>query len=244
MPALVVLFCKIPISIPLKSETSIQYGAGTGYRCTALYACLMNSLIYCGTSRDRALSWSPPVNMFAQGRQPRQGMATYSRKSASNSKKRVKRQLTNDVLPIQEPKDPKTSETDAEIGPKRIKKLLPKGKQPQVLIPRADPFNVLGLSTSDEDSDTKSMRKSDTSKDFVNTPDTRALDGSDNESEVPVTDLKIDLKDEDVAEKHLVSDQDGQLPTSDIDNLDETQIPTEEILRVERSTSMVFILSI
>ena len=38
VPALVVLFCKIPISIPLKSETvftgilrsGIRYGAGTG----------------------------------------------------------------------------------------------------------------------------------------------------------------------------------------------------------------------
>ena len=44
VPPLVVLFCKILISIPLKSETvftgilrsGIRYGAGTGYRCTAL----------------------------------------------------------------------------------------------------------------------------------------------------------------------------------------------------------------
>ena len=86
-----------------------------------------------------------------------------------------------------------------------------------------------GLSNSDEDSDTKAISESDTSKDFVNTPDTRASDGSDDESRMPITDLKIDLKDEDVAEKHLVSDQDGQLPTSDIDNLDETQIPTKVI---------------
>ena len=127
----------------------------------------------------------------------------------------------------------------AEIGPKTSKELRPKGKQPQVLIPRADPYNVLRLFYSDEDSDTKSLSKSDTSKDFVSTPDIRASDVSDNESGVPVTDLKIDLEDGDVAEKHLVTNQDGELPTSDVDTLDETQIPTEEILQVEPSTSMV-----
>ena len=77
---------------------------------------------------------------------------------------------------------------------KRIKELLLKGKQPQVLNPRADPFDSLGLSNSGEDSATKSMRKSDTFKDFVNTPDIRPSDVSDDESDVPVTDLKIDLK--------------------------------------------------
>ena len=76
------------------------------------------------------------------------------------------------------------------------------------------------------------MSKSDT-------PDIRASDVSDDESGVPVTHLKMDLEDEDVAEKHLVSGQDGELPTSDIDTLDETQIPTAEILQVEPSTSMV-----
>ena len=103
-------------------------------------------------------------------------------------------------------------ETDAEIGPKTSKELWPKCKQPQVLIPRTDPFNVFGLSNSDEDSDTKSMSKSDTSKDFVNTPDIRALDGCNDESAVPVTDLKIDLEDEDVAEKHLVSEERWRTP--------------------------------
>ena len=98
--------------------------------------------------------------------------------------------MTKDVLPIQEPKDPKTSETDAEIGPKGVKNSCQK--------------------VNNSNSDTKSMSESDTFKDFVNTPDTRASDGSDDESEVPITDLKINLKDEDVAEKHLVSDQDGQ----------------------------------
>ena len=47
------LFCKIPISIPLKSETvftgilrsGIRYGAGTGYRCTALKMTLVNEII-------------------------------------------------------------------------------------------------------------------------------------------------------------------------------------------------------
>ena len=33
--------------------------------------------------------------------------------------------------------------------------------------------------------------------------------------------------------------KDGELPTSDIDTLNETQIPNEEVLRVEPSTSMV-----
>ena len=173
------------------------------------YACIMNSLTYRGISRDRTLlSRLPPVNMCTRGMQPRRGMAAYSRKYASNRGKRVKRQLTKEVLPIQEPEDPKTRETAAGIGPKMSKELLLKGKQPQDLIPRADPFNVFGLSNSDENSDTKSMRKYDTSKDFVNTLDIRTLDASDDESGVPVKDLKIDLEEEDVAERHLVSYQD------------------------------------
>ena len=57
-------------------------------------------------------------------------MATYSRKSASNREKRVKQQPTKDVLLIQELEDPKTSKTDAEIGPNTSKELWPKGKQP------------------------------------------------------------------------------------------------------------------
>ena len=89
---------------------------------------------------------------------------------------------------------------------KTSKEPLHKGKQAEVVILRVDPFNVFRLSNSDEGLETKSRRKSKTSKDLGNTPDIRALDASQDESEVPVT----VLKDEDVCEKHLVSDQDGK----------------------------------
>ena len=117
------------------------------------------------------------------------------------------------MLRIQDPEDPKTSESNAAIGAKMPKELWTKGKQPQVQLTRAHPFDVFGLLNSDEDSDTKPMSESDTSKEFVNTPDIIASDVNDYESEVPVTDLKIDLEDEDVDEKHL----DGKLPTSDLE---------------------------
>ena len=93
---------------------------------------------------------------------------------------------------------------------KTSKELLQKGKPAEVVILCAVPFNVFRLSNSDDDLETKSMRKSKTYKDLGNSPDIRALDASQDESEVPVTDLKIDLKDDDVCEKHLVSDQNGE----------------------------------
>ena len=103
------------------------------------------------------------------------------------------------------------------FGAKISKELWPKSKQTHMQLTREHSFDVSWLSHSDEESDTKPMSKSGTSKEFVNTPDILALDVSDDESGVPVTDLKVDLEDEDVDEKHLVSNQDGQLPTSDLE---------------------------
>ena len=56
------------------------------------------------------------------------------------------------------------------------------------------------------DSETKSTRKSETAKNLGHTSDIRATDTSKEETEVAGTDLKIDLEDEDVREKHLLTD--------------------------------------
>ena len=88
-------------------------------------------------SRDHALSRLPPANMSGQARQPRQGMATHSRKSATTSGKLIKRQPTKYVLAIQEPEDPKSSESEAKIGGKMSKELRLKCKQPLFQLTRA-----------------------------------------------------------------------------------------------------------
>ena len=85
----------------------------------------MNSLTYRGISRDHAviLSRSPKVNISGRARLQRRGMATYSKKSTTTWGKLIKRQPTMQVLAIQEPEDPKTSESEAEIGGKMSKEL-------------------------------------------------------------------------------------------------------------------------
>ena len=65
------------------------------------------------------------------------------------------------------PEDPKTSESEAEIGGKMSKELQPKCKQPLVQLTRANPFDVFRLSNSDEESYNKPMTKSDTSQEVV-----------------------------------------------------------------------------
>ena len=96
----------------------------------------MNSLTYWGISRDHALSRSPAVNMSGQARQPRREMATYSRKSTTTRGKLLKRQPTKYVLVIQEAEDPKTRESEAEIGGKMSKELRSKYKQLLVQLTR------------------------------------------------------------------------------------------------------------
>ena len=52
-------------------------------------------------------------------------MATYTKKSTTTKGKLIKRQPTKQLLAIQELKDPKTSENEAEIGGKMSKELWP-----------------------------------------------------------------------------------------------------------------------
>ena len=90
----------------------------------------MNSLTYRGISRDHALILS---------RSPKVNMSGRARQP--------------------KPEDPKTSESEAEIGGKMSKELRPKCKQPLVQLTRAHPFDVFGLSNSNEESYNKPMTK-------------------------------------------------------------------------------------
>ena len=105
--------------------------------------------------------------MSGQARPPRQGIVTYPRKSTTARLKLLKRQLTKQVLAIQEPEDPKTSESEDENAGKMRKELRPKYKQPLVQLTRAHPFNVFRLSNSDEESYSKAMTESETSQEVV-----------------------------------------------------------------------------
>ena len=120
------------------------------------YAIYKDSLTY--QSRDCAVSRSPQVNMSAQARPPRHVMTTYSRKSSSNRGIQIKKVPKRDI-PIEELEDSNICDEESEIGDISADKAMEKGKQAKVVIAHADPYKILRMSTSDYDSEWKSMMK-------------------------------------------------------------------------------------
>ena len=196
------------------------------------YAIYKNSLTYRRISRDCAVSRSPQVNMLAQARPPRHATATYSRKSSSNRGIRIKRVPRKDVIPIEEPEDSRCGE-ESEIGNKSADKAVEKGKQAKVVIAHADPYKIFRMSTSDYDSEWKSMMNTAKSKKKGNNSD---ITPNKHDKEVWVRDLQIDIPDENAIVEYVETDKDDR----HYDNIHlETPMDTEDRTVSKDTTTLI-----
>ena len=167
------------------------------------YAITKNSLTYCLISRDCAVSRSAPVNMSARARPQRCAMATYSRKSSSNRGKRIEKVPKKDVIPIEEPEDRNISGEETQICDKSADEAVEKCKQAKVVIPRADPYEIFRMSTSDDESESKSMMK-------MAKGNNSDITTKEQDSEVALRDLQIDIPSENAIVEYVETDKDGR----------------------------------
>ena len=134
-------------------------------------------------------------------------MVTYSWKSSSNRGIRIKSVPQKDVIPIEEPEDSNRCGEESEIGHKSADEAVEKGKHAKVMIARADPCNIFRMSTSDHDSEWKSMMKPAKSKKKGNNSD---ITPNKQDNEVAVRDLQIDIPDENAIVEYIEIDKDGR----------------------------------
>ena len=120
-------------------------------------------------------------------------MATYLQKKTSNRGIQIKRVPKKDVIPIKEPEDSNRCGEESEIGNKSADEAMEKIKQAKVVIAHADPYEIFRMSTSDYDSEWKSMTKMAKSKKKGNNAD---ITPNKQGNEGVVRDPQIDIPDE------------------------------------------------
>ena len=124
-------------------------------------------------------------------------------KKSSNRDIRIKRVPQKDVIPIEEPEDSNSYGEESEIGDKSADKAVEKGKQSKAVIACADPYKIFRMSTSDYDSEWKSMMKTEKSKKKGNNSD---ITPNKQDNEVAVRDLQIDIPYENAIVEYVETD--------------------------------------